>query len=109
VTRRGIALALLVLASCGPGKGTIGAMLAKKPDGRLLVHETPDGLASDKAGLQPGDELLTIEGQDVRQMDEKQIHEALSGDVGETIRVTVLRGDEVLRLTIKRTPATKRK
>lgn len=94
--------------SCAGTQGTVGAVFAQKDDGRLIVHEVPEGLAADKAGLQEGDEILLVEGIDVRQLDAKALHENLSGEVGTTVRLTVVRGEEVLRLTLKRTPAKKR-
>jgi C-terminal processing protease CtpA/Prc len=96
---------VFVLAACASQKGTIGAVLAQRPDGNLVVHEVPPHLAADKAGLQPGDEILLIEGADVRMMDEKQIDRALTGDVGSKVKLTILRGEEVLHVTLERTPA----
>lgn len=94
--------------SCAGTQGTVGAVFAQQDDGRLIVHEVPEGLAADKAGLRAGDEILLVEGIDVRQLDAKALHKHLSGDVGTTVRLTVVRGEEVLRLTLKRTPAKKR-
>ncbi len=103
------ALALqLALVRCAPAQGTVGAMLAQDSDGRLTVREAPPGLAADKAGLAAGDELLLIDGVDVRALDDKAIHRALSGEIGTEVKLTVLRGEEVLHLTLKRTPAKKR-
>ncbi|MCC6669264.1 MAG: PDZ domain-containing protein [Polyangiaceae bacterium] len=110
MTRAAIALvaALLVLGACGGPQGTVGAVFAQQGDGRLLVHEAPKGLAAEKAGLAAGDEVLLIDGMDVRRLDDKALHRALSGEVGSSVKLTVLRGEEVLRVTLKRTPAKKR-
>jgi carboxyl-terminal processing protease len=101
--------AILFLAACGPEKGTIGAMLAQRNDGQLFVREVPDGLAADEAGLQPGDQILLIDGMDVRGMNSRAIHRALSGDVGDKVKLTVVRGEEVIRVTLKRTKAKRPK
>lgn len=101
-------LAGLLLSSyfaCAPPQGTVGAVFAQQDDGRLIVHEVPKGLASDKAGLREGDEVLLVEGMDVRSLDAKALHSTLSGEVGTPVRLTLLRGEEVLRVTLKRTPA----
>jgi carboxyl-terminal processing protease len=98
----------MVLAACASNQGTIGAVLAQEPDGRLWVREAPEGLAADKAGLEAGDEILLVEGMDVRQMDVKAVHEALSGEVGSKVRLTLIRDEEVLRVTLTRTPAKRR-
>ncbi len=37
----------------------------------------------------------------------QQLHELLGGDVGDPVRLTVVRGEEVLRVTLRRTPARK--
>jgi C-terminal processing protease CtpA/Prc len=107
--RRGSAAASLllaaVLASCGPQKGTIGAVLAQSPDGRLFVREVPSGLAASEAGLAAGDEILLIDGRDARAMGVRGVHEALSGTVGESVRLTVVRRGEVLRLRLERSIA----
>jgi carboxyl-terminal processing protease len=71
------------------------------------MREVPNGLAAERAGLREGDEILFIDGQDVRSMTPAQIHNALAGDVREPVKLTLLRGEEVLRVTLKRTPARK--
>jgi C-terminal processing protease CtpA/Prc len=105
-TASGLVLAA-VLVCCGPQKGTIGAVLAQSPDGRLFVREVPAGLAASEAGLAAGDEILLIDGRDARAMGVRGVHEALSGTVGETVRLTVVRRGEVLRLVLARSVARK--
>ncbi len=90
---------------CVPDTGTIGALLGQRPDGRLFVRDTPKGLAASKQGVTPGDEILLIDGKDVRQMSERELYRNLSGDVGSTVKLTVVRGDAVIRVTLARTPA----
>jgi C-terminal processing protease CtpA/Prc len=99
-----VALAFLPVA-CAAERGTIGALLGQQPDGRVVVREAPKGLAADRAGVREGDEILTVEGRDVRQMSAAELHKALSGEVGEAVKLTLLRGKEVLRVTVRRTPA----
>jgi C-terminal processing protease CtpA/Prc len=93
------------LAHCGPSKGTIGAVLSRSPDGRLFVREVPSGLAADKGGVEPGDEILLIDGRDARALGPKGVHEALSGNVGERVKLTLVRHGEVVRVTLSRTKA----
>jgi hypothetical protein len=33
------------------------------------------------------------------------LHEVLSGDVGSKVKLTLVRGDDVIRVTLSRTPA----
>lgn len=93
---------------CAPPRGTIGAVLGQASDGRVFLREVPEGLAAARADLEPGDELLLIDGADVRRLSAEELHRRLSGEIGETVKLTLLRGDQVLRVTLKRTPAKRR-
>ena len=98
---------LLCAVACGPKRGTIGAVLGQSPEGELTIREVPEGLAAEEAGLRPGDKILLIDGVDVRTLDSKGVHEALSGDVDDTVKLTIERGTQIIRVTLKRTPAQK--
>jgi carboxyl-terminal processing protease len=102
-----LSVVFVLAAACTPNQGTIGALLGQQQDGRLFVREVPSQLAAERAGLRAGDEILLVDGRDVRDMTAKQIHELLSGEVGQPVKLTVLRGEDVMRLTLKRTPARK--
>jgi C-terminal processing protease CtpA/Prc len=98
--------ALLLVASCFSGKGTIGAVIAQDADsGRLFLRQVPPNLAAAQANLKPGDEILLIDGLDVRRMSAQQINDALSGEVDSPVKLTVIRQEQVLRVTLKRTEA----
>ena len=100
---------LTALVGCMPQKGTIGAVIAQNDDsGRLFLDEVPPGLAAARADLKVGDEILLIDGQDVRFMDAKAINAALVGEVDSTVKLTLIRDEQVLRVTLKRTEAQKR-
>jgi C-terminal processing protease CtpA/Prc len=106
IDRRWVLLFLASLvAGCAAQKGTIGAMLGQRSDGRVFVREAPPDLAADKAGVREGDEIILIDGIDVRQLDERRLHQALSGEVGDPVKLTILRNNSVVRVTLKRTPA----
>jgi C-terminal processing protease CtpA/Prc len=91
--------------SCAPARGTMGAMLGQLTDGRVFIRDAPDKLAASESGLLPGDEILLVNGIDVRTLDAKGLHAALSGDVGTPLKLTVVRGEAVIRVTVRRTPA----
>ncbi|MET0790612.1 MAG: PDZ domain-containing protein [Polyangiaceae bacterium] len=94
------------LPGCLPQKGTIGAVIAQDDDsGRLFLREVPPDLAAARADLKVGDEILLIDGLDVRFMDAKQINTALVGEVDSPVKLTMIRGEQVLRVTLKRTEA----
>lgn len=100
-----ISVALATVVGCAAERGTVGAQLGRRDDGRLFIRETPLGLAASKAGLHPGDEITLINGQDVRSFDERGIHGILSGEVGDPVKLTVIRGEQVLHVILQRTPA----
>lgn len=91
--------------ACVPPRGTIGAVLGQRGDGTLVVREVPAGLAAQRGGVQVGDEVLLIEGRDVRGLRAEAVHQALLGEVGDPVKLTLVRGDDVVRLTLVRTPA----
>jgi C-terminal processing protease CtpA/Prc len=99
----GLALAA-TLGACGADRGTIGALLAQTPDKQLVLREVPENLAAARAGLRPGDELLLIDGRDVRELTERGVHQALAGNVGDPVKLTLLRDGRVVRVTLRRTP-----
>lgn len=71
------------------------------------MRAVPPGLGAARAGLREGDEVILIEGRDVRPMTEGELHGILSGERGTPVKFTVLRGDAVLRVTVERTPPPK--
>lgn len=105
------ALGLLLAAAsgCAAERGTIGAVLAQTVDRELIVRDVPPHLAAGRAGLQAGDQLLLIDGRDVRELDERGVHQALSGVVGAPVKLTLLRGDRVIRVTLQRSAPPKNK
>jgi carboxyl-terminal processing protease len=101
----GAVAAALTLGACGPSRGTIGAVLARDPDGRLFVHDVPQGLAAERAGLEAGDEILLIDGRDARALGPHGVHQALGGNVGDPVKLTLVRRGEIVRVTLRRTEA----
>jgi carboxyl-terminal processing protease len=95
------------IAACASTKGTIGAVLGQRSDGRLFVREAPRNLAAAREGVRAGDEILLINGRDVRSMSTKEVHHALEGDVGDSVKLTLVRGDTVVRATLRLTPAAR--
>ena len=78
-------------------------MFGRDNDTRALyVREVPPGLAAAGAGLLPGDQVVMIEGLYVRDLDAKTIREKLHGEVGSSVALTILRGEEVIHLRVVR-------
>ena len=100
------AVAVAATVACGPPpRGTIGAILGQQGDGRLFIRDAPPDLGAAKAGLEPGDEILFIEGVQASSLTPEQVSELLNGPVGEPVQLTVVRDNEVLRVTVTRTEA----
>jgi C-terminal processing protease CtpA/Prc len=75
-----------------------------RSDGKLTVREVPPGYAARRAGILPGDEILLIDGRDVRNLSPDQVHQLLLGEVGSTVHLTVLRRGKVERIAVERAP-----
>ena len=58
-----------------------------------------------RSGVRIGDEILLIDGLDARALGTRGVHEALSGNVGDPVKLTLIREGRVVRVTLKRTPA----
>lgn len=92
-------------SACAPAPGSIGAVLHRDPtSGALTLVEAPAGLGASVAGLEPGDVVLTIDGEHVASMTPELARRRLRGDAGTRVRLTVLRGDEVLHVEVERGP-----
>lgn len=96
-------VAVVVVHGCGGARGTIGARLGRDGEGHVVLREVPAELGAGRSGLLPGDEVLLIDGQDVRELSTAKLHAVLSGDLGSRVNLTVRRGDEVVRVTVGRT------
>ncbi len=107
-----VSAALLAVGCGGAAVGSIGAILGREPQsGTIHVREVPEGNAGDKAGLEIGDEIVFVDGKDVRGLDVAGLRRLLRGDPGTHVSLTVLRGEQVVRLDVERaaltTPAPK--
>ncbi len=96
--------ALLVAAGCGGSTlGSIGAVLGRDPEtGAVHVRDVPKDNAADRAGLLPGDELMFVDGRDVRDLGVADLRKVLRGEPGTRVDLTVLRGGRVVRMRVAR-------
>lgn len=104
----GAAFGALGSVGCGNAAvGSIGAILGRESEtGVVHVRDVPEGNAGDKAGLQVGDEIVFIDGKDVRGLDVAGLRRLLRGDPGTHVQLTVLRGEQVVRLDVERSALT---
>lgn len=70
--------------------GGIGVLLTED-NGKTVVSSPVEGSVSDKAGIQSGDVIVNVNGEDVSAMDTDQIVARLRGDIGTEVKVSVLR------------------
>ncbi len=70
--------------------GGIGATI-RPIDGKTTVTETFEGFAAEKAGLQPGDIILEIDGKVLEKLNEENISSLLRGSPGSSLKVKALR------------------
>ncbi len=69
----------------------------------LYVRDVASSSPPGAPGLMVGDEIVMIDGVFVRGLSKNDLRLAMRGQVGSTVRVTVVRGGQVEHLTIKRT------
>src|SRR4051812_4511618 len=76
--------------------GSIGAHLSRDNEtGALYVRDLFPGLAGERAGLLPGDEIIMIDGHYVRELNAPRVREMLRGEIGTAVRLTIVRGELV--------------
>lgn len=79
----------------------IGIQSYYLPEGVLLELVAPDSPASE-AGLQAGDYIIAVDGNDTRGAEESDIDSWIRGEEGTPVRLTVLRGEETFSVTLTR-------
>lgn len=89
----------------GPRFGTVGAKFSQdQTTGRVIVRNVAPSPRDVPAGLQPDDEILTIDGRDVRDMDSTELRRSLRGPIGSTVELQVQREGRIYTVTITRSP-----
>jgi carboxyl-terminal processing protease len=84
-------------------KGSIGATISKRFGYAAVVSVIPGGPA-DKAGVETGDIFEAVENKSTREMSLAEVHNALAGQIGSNVNVSIVRARraEPLKLTITR-------
>ncbi len=89
----------------GNGFVGIGVELGFK-NGNLVIIAPQDGSPAKQAGIQAGDIISAINGTPVAAMSEEQAVQALRGERGSTVTLTILRDKQLMDLTITRQAIT---
>ena len=86
------------------GGGGIGITVERTDDKKILIRAVQDGSPSAKAGVQPGDQILAIDGEPMTDRTLGDVVSRLRGAVGAPVVLTVLRPSQgaELALTMKR-------
>ena len=81
----------------------IGSVITYHPKKqRAVISEPYEGTPSQKAGLLPGDVILTIDGKDIKGFPTVKASSMLRGEAGTTVEIKVLRDKEELTFAIAR-------
>ncbi len=81
----------------------IGAMMQQDyTTGIITVVRVFDDSPSAEAGMQPGDVLYEVEGEEVTGQDLSLVVSDLKGEEGTQVRISIVRGAEVLEMTLTR-------
>lgn len=81
----------------------IGALLGKNENGNVIIISPIDGFPAKKAGLQPRDVIVEINGEDALSLTTDQAVEKIRGPKGTTVKLRIIRdGKEDLRFDIVR-------
>lgn len=70
-----------------------------RPETGTVVGEVTHGRPAERAGIRPGDRIVSIDGEPVREW--KQIAKRTNASPGKTLRIELRRGDETLVLPTK--------
>ncbi|MCD8132210.1 MAG: S41 family peptidase [Lachnospiraceae bacterium] len=81
----------------------IGAYVQQDSEtGYVKITGVIEGTPAEEAGLQAGDVIYAVDGENVLGMDSSQVVALIKGDEGTWVTVTVLRGDEILDIDVQR-------
>ena len=84
--------------------GGVGSLIKKRPDGAVLITEPYPDSPAVKAGLQPGDSIIAIDGKSVYGETSEQSSGRMKGQPGSKVVFKVVKGrtGEVKDVTVKR-------
>ena len=80
----------------------IGITIVVREDGLLDVSQVNPDSPALQAGMEPGDILSQVEGVSVAELGLDGTRDAIRGEVGTTVNVTVLRDGETIDMTVER-------
>lgn len=83
----------------------VGIGVTIEQRGEYIVVVSPiSGSGAELAGIQAGDKIVSVDGEDVVGKPIESVRSLIVGDLGTTVDVGVLRGEELITFTIVRAP-----
>lgn len=82
--------------------GSIGVVAHREASGRVVILEVPAGGAGARAGLEVGDEIVAIDGVEVRTMSKDDFQASVRGPAGSRVAVDVRRDGLRHRILVER-------
>lgn len=80
----------------------VGITVTQAEDGYINVMKVEAGGPALEAGMEPGDVIIAVEGQDIAGQSLDDIKSSIRGEEGTQVNLTVRRGEETLELTVTR-------
>lgn len=80
----------------------IGVYIYKDKDENLIVLETMENSPSKEAGIEAGDIILSIDGENCSTMDLNLASSKIKGEEGTTVELEIQRGTEIFKKTVTR-------
>lgn len=71
-------------------------------EGKLFVNEVNEGYPADKQGVRPGDQLVKINGNEIKGKERGQISQLLRGPKGSSVELLIIREGALLTKTLVR-------
>lgn len=71
-------------------------------EGKLFVNEVSEGYPADKQGLKPGDQLVKINGNEVKGKERAQVSQLLRGPRGSAVELLIIRDGSVITKSLIR-------
>ena len=80
----------------------IGVTIEQVEHEGFRITEVQEGGSAREAGIQTGDLLIAVDGQDVREMTAGEVRTLVRGDEGTAVSLTMLRREESMTLSVER-------
>ena len=76
----------------------IGVIIQKNGDYVEIIDFSEPNSKAEKSGFKAGDKIYAVEGKECRGLSLNDVRNMIVGDLGTTVNVTVLRGEELIEL-----------